>query len=77
MTDVPALSLGLFAVAVFLRAGDRSSMSLALLAGLLAGLATQTKYTALTIPPVLLLYVSLFGRMRLVGWCFRLRTLGV
>src|SRR5205823_1132215 len=52
MVDIPALALGLFAVTVFLRADQADAIRLALLAGLLAGLAMQTKYTAFTIPAV-------------------------
>jgi hypothetical protein len=65
MTDIPALSLGLFAVSVFLRAADRDAIGLAFLAGVLAGLAMQTKYTAFTVPAVMLLYAILFRRVRL------------
>lgn len=63
MSDIPAVSLSLFAVAVFLRAVTRDSMPLALVAGLLTGLAMQTKYTAFTIPAVLLLYAILSRRV--------------
>lgn len=65
MLDVPALALALAAVAVFLRAGDRDSAALAVLAGLLAGLAAQTKYTGLLAPAVLLLDGVLRRRLRL------------
>ncbi|VTT97248.1 Uncharacterized protein OS=Fibrisoma limi BUZ 3 GN=BN8_03996 PE=4 SV=1: PMT_2 [Gemmataceae bacterium] len=56
MLDLPALGLGLAAVAVFARAADRSSWPLAAAAGALAALAMQTKYTALLVPPALLWY---------------------
>ncbi|WP_439625919.1 hypothetical protein [Gemmata sp.] len=56
MLDVPALGLGLAAVAVFARAADRASWRLAVAAGALAALAMQTKYTALLVPPALLWY---------------------
>ncbi|HEY2784533.1 MAG TPA: hypothetical protein VGJ05_06105 [Fimbriiglobus sp.] len=52
MLDVPACSLGLAALAVFIRGGRISW----LFAGLLAGLAIETKYTAFVIPAVLLWY---------------------
>jgi hypothetical protein len=65
MLDVPALALSLSALAVFIRACDRRSLALAVLAGLLAGLATQTKYTGLVAPVLLLLYGRTFGRTRL------------
>lgn len=50
MLDLPALGLGLAAAAVFARATDRRSWRLVTAAGVLAGLAMQTKYTALLIP---------------------------
>jgi hypothetical protein len=50
MLDVPAAALGLAAVAVFARA---RRWPLALLAGVLAGLAMQTKYSALVAPAVI------------------------
>ncbi len=56
MLDVPALALGLAAIAVFLRACERLSPGLALLAGLLAGVGMQTKYTAGLQLATLLLY---------------------
>ncbi len=65
MLDVPALALSLAAVAIFARAGDRQSWGLAVLAGLLAGLAMQTKYSAMTTPAVLLAYGLIHGRVRL------------
>jgi hypothetical protein len=61
MLDVPALALGLTALNVFFRAVGRSSYALAAWAGLLAGLAMQTKYTAFLAPGVMLLY-ALFRR---------------
>jgi hypothetical protein len=54
MLDVPALGLGLAAVALSLRAAERGSLCLALTAGLLAGLAMETKYTAFVLPGVFL-----------------------
>jgi len=65
MLDVPALALSCFALAVFMHACDRGSLGLALAAGLLTGLAMQTKYTALVIPAVLVLYGLMFRRIRL------------
>jgi hypothetical protein len=56
MLDVPAVALGLAAVALFVRAVDRDSVILAAAAAVVAALAMQTKYTALLVPPVL-------------GWC--------
>jgi hypothetical protein len=65
MLDVPALALSLTAVAVFLRACDRTSWALAVLAGLVAGLAMETKYTGFLAPGVMLLYALLVGKLRL------------
>jgi hypothetical protein len=65
MLDVPALALSLASLAVFCRAGDRDSLPLAALAGLLAGLAAQTKYTGLLTPALLLLSTCAFGKWRL------------
>jgi hypothetical protein len=65
MLDVPALTLSLCALTLFLRAVERDALGGALLAGLVAGLALQTKYTALVTPAVLLLYAGLFRRVRL------------
>jgi hypothetical protein len=65
MLDLPALALSLSALALYLMACDRSSLALALLAGLLGGLAMETKYTAFTIPIVVLLHGVLYRRLRL------------
>jgi Dolichyl-phosphate-mannose-protein mannosyltransferase len=65
MLDVPALALGLSALAVFLRACDRNALAPALLAGVLAGLAMQTKYTGLLVPLTVLLYAALARRLGL------------
>src|SRR5205823_12917385 len=54
MLDIPALALSLAAVALFIRATQWGAWWLALLAGLAAGLAMQTKYSALVTPLVLL-----------------------
>jgi hypothetical protein len=65
MLDVPALALSLAAVALLLRAEKSDSMLGAALAGLVAGLAMQTKYTAFVIPGSFLLRGLLTGRWRL------------
>jgi hypothetical protein len=54
MLDVPSLALSLAAVACFLGGIERGSWFQAVGAGVLAGLAMQTKYTALVTPPALL-----------------------
>jgi hypothetical protein len=56
MLDVPAIALSLASLALFFRAVDRRSMASAALAGLVAGLAAQTKYTGLTATGVMMLY---------------------
>ena len=56
MLDVPAMALGSASLALFFRAVDRRSTASAALAGVVAGLAAQTKYTGLTAPAVMLLY---------------------
>ncbi|MBI1916521.1 MAG: hypothetical protein HYS12_17570 [Planctomycetes bacterium] len=65
MLDAPALALSLTAVVLFLRASERGSVLLAALAGLIAGVATQTKYTAFLAPVVILLSGQSFRRVRL------------
>jgi hypothetical protein len=65
MLDVPALALGLCAVATFFGACDRNSAALAGLAGLVAGLALETKYTAALVPAVMVLFSFLFRKFRL------------
>jgi hypothetical protein len=63
MADLPALALSTAAVAVYLRAVDRSSLAVAALAGLLAGLAALAKYTGFAAPAVFVLHAALYG-----GW---------
>ncbi len=71
MLDIPALALSLFAFTLFLKACEgppwRSARcySLAAAAGLVVGLASQTKYTGLLMPAVLFVYALLHRRLRL------------
>jgi hypothetical protein len=65
MLDVPALALSLTALTVFMCASDCRSLGLAIVAGLIAGLAAQTKYTAIVTPVVLLAFGFMHGRLRL------------
>ncbi len=65
MIDVPALALVLASLALFFRSSDRNSLTLALFAGAIAGLAMQTKYTGVLAPVVVLVYSTLFHRLRL------------
>jgi hypothetical protein len=65
MLDVPALALGLTAVVLSIRSVDRRSWRGAVAAGLVAGLAMQTKYTAFLVPGVILLYAWQYRQLRL------------
>jgi hypothetical protein len=65
MLDVPALALALGALVVFLRACDRDSLALAALAGVLAALAIETKYTGALAPAAMLLYAVCFRKLGL------------
>jgi hypothetical protein len=56
MLDVPAVALALASVEVFIRSVERRSWRLALSAGIVAGLAMQTKYTAFVAPAVIAWY---------------------
>jgi hypothetical protein len=62
MLDLPALALGLGALAVYIRSVERGSWSGAVFAGVVAGLAMQTKYTGVTSSAAILLYALLFRR---------------
>jgi hypothetical protein len=65
MMDVPALALSLVSLALFCRAADRDAALPAIAAGLIAGLAIQTKYTGLVAPAVLFAYAVVFRKVRL------------
>src|SRR5207302_942775 len=62
MLDVPAVALGLAAVAFIVRGCDRSRWGWVFAAGVLAGAAAQTKYTMIAVPVVLLWYGLLHRR---------------
>src|SRR5262245_33512321 len=64
MLDVPALSLALLALVLFVTTCDRGGLGGAAAAGLVAAVAMQTKYTAATSLPAMLLWGALFGRWR-------------
>ena len=64
MLDVPAVSLGLLGFALFVRACERERTGLALAAGLVLGLAMQTKYAAVSYPALVLIYAALYRRPR-------------
>lgn len=65
MLDVPVAALILCSVVVFLRAADQNSLQLAMLAGLIGGIAAQTKYNGLVVVPVILLYAIMTRKLRL------------
>jgi len=65
MLDVPVLALSLGALALLANAVDRELASLAIAAGVLAGLATETKYTGLLSPVALVVYAGVHRRWSL------------
>jgi hypothetical protein len=65
MLDVPAAALILCSIAVFLRASEQNSLPFAALAGLIGGIAAQTKYNGLIAPGVIMLYAIIFKKVRL------------
>lgn len=67
MLDIPAAALGLAGLAVFARACDRRSWRLAAGAGLLGGLAMQTKYSTLLMPAVIFWYGLTHRQARAAG----------
>jgi hypothetical protein len=70
MLDVPALALSLASIVIFLHACDKSSILSALGAGVVAGLAMQTKYTAIVAALAILLYGWLSGYRKFGGAAF-------
>jgi hypothetical protein len=62
MLDIPALALGAAALAVFLSGIDSGQLGRCALAGLLVGLAMQTKYSMLVTPVVMAGYAAVVGR---------------
>src|SRR5262249_42312055 len=60
-------ALSLAALVLFLTACDRDSVVLAVVAGLVAALAIETKYTGFLAPAIMLLYAILFRKLRLGG----------
>ncbi|HEY0006811.1 MAG TPA: glycosyltransferase family 39 protein, partial [Pyrinomonadaceae bacterium] len=65
MLEIPVSALSFSALVLFFRAHDRDSLVQSALAGLVAGIAMQTKYTAFILPPLMLLYAIIFKRIRL------------
>jgi len=64
MLDIPALALSLLAIVLLMRSCDRDSVAMAAVAGVIAGIATQTKYTAFIAPVVMILYSFQTGKLR-------------
>jgi hypothetical protein len=62
MLDVPAMGLALLGLEWFMRSVERRSIALSLLAGVIVGLAMQTKYSVLAMPLVMLCYGVLHRR---------------
>jgi hypothetical protein len=67
MLDVPALALALAAIALALRACDRGRLAEGVFAAVLAGLATQTKYTGFLAPVAMTGYALLRRRWGLAA----------
>jgi hypothetical protein len=65
MLDIPTLALSLCALLAFMRACEQDSAALAALAGLVAGLALEMKYTAILTSVVFFLYAVCLGKVRL------------
>lgn len=64
MLEVPVLALGLTALVLAMRAVERDFWRLTILVGLLAGVALQTKYTALVTLAVIVVWYVLMGHWR-------------
>ncbi len=64
MLDVPAVALGLLGFALCVRACELERASLALAAGLVLGLAMQTKYSAVVYPALAIAYTAVYRRPR-------------
>ncbi|MHC4216700.1 MAG: glycosyltransferase family 39 protein [Planctomycetota bacterium] len=62
MLDMPALALAVSAIAMFMFSIDRRSIFLAIVSGVIAGLAMQTKYSAAVAPLTILIYGFIFKR---------------
>jgi hypothetical protein len=65
MLDVPTLALSLLAYALFVRACEGPGVRLALVSGLVLGLALHSKLSAVIYAPLFLAHALLFRRLRL------------
>ncbi len=75
MLDLPSIAFGLMTIELFIRAVSRDSWKYVIAAGMVAALAVMTKYTALVIPGVMLLY-GILNRRLLMGIAAGLIVLG-
>jgi hypothetical protein len=64
MLDLPVLALSLLAILMFLQACATGSLVLTLATGIVAGIATQTKYTAFVAIGVMMLHALQTGQWR-------------
>ena len=67
MLDIPAVAVVLASVEIFVRATKRESWWLSIAAGITAGLAMQTKYTAFVAPVVIAWYGLVHRRLILAS----------
>jgi hypothetical protein len=65
MLEVPVAALSLLALNIFLRACDQNSFAWAALAGVVNGVAMETKYSAFVTAAVMVVYALLFLKLRL------------
>jgi len=64
MLDIPMLGFYLSSLAAFIYGVDKGEKKLLLLSGILGGMAILTKYTALLVIPIMLVYLILFSKRR-------------
>jgi len=67
MIDLPSLALALAAMVIFLHASDREQPGLVVIAGLVAALAIQTKFTAFAPATAITLYAALHRKWRFLA----------
>lgn len=68
MRDIPAAALSTASLALCIAGTDRGSRTSLLLGSVLAGLAILTKYSAIVVVPLFVLYALLKGRWRTTLW---------
>jgi Dolichyl-phosphate-mannose-protein mannosyltransferase len=62
MLDIPAMGLGLGAICLAMKATDKGSAMWAAFAGVVAGIAIETKYTAAVVPALIFVWAVLHRR---------------